>query len=76
MGRPRHGVPEIEQVLQDAEARNWPVEYNKNNNIWRLMCPMCGKHIKWVHKTPSNPRYALNLRKWLERTGCWKEKVS
>jgi hypothetical protein len=27
--------------------------------------------MKTMHLTPSNPRYELNLRKWLERQPCW-----
>ncbi len=34
-------------------------------------CP-CGKHIKTISKTPSNPNYYKNqnLEAWFKRTSC------
>lgn len=32
----------------------------------KLKCP-CGNHIRWLHKTPSNPNYYRDLIKWLRR---------
>lgn len=31
----------------------------------------CGKHMTWVHLTPSNPRYEQEKRQKLLGTGCW-----
>lgn len=66
--RPKHPNKELEAVLADAETRRWKVK--KGAKYFQVRCP-CGKHQRWVHLTPSNPRYELNLRGWLKRTGCW-----
>lgn len=71
MGRPRHPDQDLEQMLSDAEDHHWTVDYNKKTNYWRALCD-CGKHKKWIHKSPSGGHYALNLRKWFERQPCWK----
>jgi hypothetical protein len=68
MRRSRHPNKELEQVLRDAEARAWHV--TKSRKYFALRCP-CGQHKRWVHLTPSDPRYERNLRKWLERQQCW-----
>lgn len=40
----------------------------------KLYCPCPDKHKKTgVHKTPSNPNYWKELRRFLKRTTCWKE---
>ncbi len=68
--RPRHVNKELEQVIQDAEAKSWGVTHNPKTGYYRLTCP-CGVHMKWLAKTPSGVRYEKNLRGWLARTGCW-----
>jgi hypothetical protein len=70
MSRPKHQVKELEAVLKEAERKDWTVDRPSPTGYFRLRCP-CGKHQRHVHLTPSNPRYELNLRKWLDRTGCW-----
>ena len=70
MGRPKHQVKELEAVLRQAEAGGWCVE--KGKKYFGMRCP-CGKHQRRVHLTPSNPKYLLNLRKWLQRQPCWRE---
>jgi hypothetical protein len=70
MRRLRHPRKELEQVLRDAEAVGWQV--TKARKYFALWCP-CGEHKKWVHLTPSDPRYERNLRKWLKRQPCWRE---
>ncbi len=67
--RPRHQRSDIEQILRDAEASGWV--FTRRNEYFRGKCSCEGKHMRTVHATPSSPRYAINLRKWFERT-CWK----
>ena len=70
-GRPRHPVKELETVLKEAEEQGWRVD-GGGNTYFRLRCP-CGKHMRWVHLTPSGTNYVRDLLGWLRRTGCWKE---
>lgn len=56
----------------EAEQYGWRVE--RGSKYYMMLCPCPGKHMKTMHLTPSNPRYELNLRKWLERQPCWGEK--
>ena len=73
MSRPKHQDKDLEEIIREAERRGWRAE--KGSKYFELLCPKkCGKHYRWVHLTPSDPRYGLNLRKWLERQPCWKEK--
>lgn len=68
--RPKHPVKELESLLREAEDKGWRVSRGKR--YYRLYCP-CGEHMKTMHLTPSDPRYRLNFRKWLERQPCWKD---
>jgi hypothetical protein len=68
--RPKHPDKDLESLIQRAEKQGWTVVRQKN--YYRMRCP-CGLHSKSVHKSPSDPRYTLNLRKWFERQSCWEE---
>jgi hypothetical protein len=68
MARPRHQIKELEELLTEAERKGWRVD--RRSRYFRLRCP-CGKHMTWVHLTPSNPRYTLERRQYLQGTGCW-----
>ena len=68
-GRGRHQTPALERLIRDAEARGWSA-VRRASGYFMLRCP-CGLHQTMVHKTPSDPNYEKNKRKWLERTGCW-----
>jgi hypothetical protein len=71
--RPRHPDKDLEEIIREAERHNWRA--SKGRKYFELLCPSkCGQHYRWVHLTPSDPHYALNLRKWLERQPCWKQK--
>jgi hypothetical protein len=67
--RPRHSVKELEQVLRDAEARNWRVE-GGGNSYFKIYCPCPMMHMKTVHLTPQR-NYEKRLRRWLARRTCW-----
>ena len=68
MSRPKHKVKELEALLAEAEGNGWRVD--KKTAYYRMRCP-CGKHMTWVHLTPSNPRYEQEKRQKLQGTGCW-----
>jgi hypothetical protein len=71
-GRPKHPVKELEAGLKEAEElQGWRVD-GGGRTYFRLRCP-CGKHMRWVHLTPSGGSYLRDLLGWLRRTGCWKE---
>ncbi len=43
-------------VIAVADEGCWTVFHENANGYLQLRCG-CGNHLKWVHKTPSNPRY-------------------
>ena len=49
-------------TLELAEELGWREAGQGKKGYTKLKCP-CGKHITWLHKTPSNPNY-------------WKERVT
>lgn len=71
MARPRHTNQDLEAILRSAERQGWRVE--KGKGYFKMWCPCADKHWTTVHLTPSDRRYALNLRKKLLRSTCWKE---
>jgi len=67
--RPKHTDKDLEAVLAEGEDLSWLV--TKGKKYFKMKCP-CGKHIKSVHLSPSDPNYRRNLTGWLKRTGCWR----
>jgi hypothetical protein len=42
-----------------------------------MYCPKkCGKHIKTMHLSPSDPNYARNVLGQLRRATCWNDEPS
>lgn len=70
-GRPRHPTKEFEHLLDGAEDQGWTVE--RGAKYFKMKCPCEAKHMKWMHITPSDPNYLLNLRKKLARDTCWED---
>lgn len=68
----RHQNKEIELVIREMEARGWVVERSSKYYIGKCAC---GKHMKTVKCTPSDPNYTRNLRGWLRRQECWNEEI-
>jgi hypothetical protein len=68
MSRQKHKVKELEALLAEAESKGWRVD--RGEGYFRLRCG-CGKHMTWVHLSPSNPKYEQEKRQKLHRTGCW-----
>lgn len=45
--------------------RGWSVDEDRKGYPL-AKCP-CGKHLKTIHRTPSDPNYWINCRKQVER---------
>jgi hypothetical protein len=56
------------QAVAVLRARGWRVD-ERRGGYPMAFCP-CGRHMKTIKKTPSNPRYFVNLYAWLERCDC------
>lgn len=51
------GGVEREDVYRAAAELGWTIDDKPNKNgYFKMRCP-CGKHVTWLHKTPSNPNY-------------------
>ena len=59
---------ELEAIRREAERKGWRVERGKK--YYKMWCP-CGKHMKTVKLTPSDPNYTRNLLGQLRRATCW-----
>ena len=66
--RSAHGQrKDLEQLLREFHHAGWRIE--NPPTYYRVKCP-CGQHKRMIHLTPSNPRYAANVRAWLNRQHC------
>ena len=67
----RHPRKDLERVLEEFAAHGWRID--DPPKYYRLRCT-CGRHSRWLHLTPSNPRYGQEALQWAKRT-CpkWKE---
>jgi hypothetical protein len=73
-GRPRHPDKDIEKFLQLAERRHgW--KFSKGKKYFQGKCP-CGKHLKTVHLSPSDPNYLKNLKHKLAGLDCWNKEAT
>jgi hypothetical protein len=70
--RPKHTDKDFEALLCSLERQHWRVPPPTRTGYYKVYCP-CGKHLKTIHLSPSDPRYLRNLMGWLKRTKCWKE---
>jgi hypothetical protein len=68
VARPRHQKKDIEVVLARAEAHGWRIDSTVKKH-WKAYCG-CGKHLKTISLTPSDPNYPTNLLQWFKRN-CW-----
>ena len=65
----RHTRPELQALLLLFHAQGWRIK--DPPTYYKALCPCPDEHFTTIHLTPSNPRYALNKRKWLERQPCY-----
>lgn len=62
---------DVEAVLQKFHEADWRVV--NPPKYYKVECD-CGVHYRWIHKTPSNPRYCNEALQWLSRQPCVKAK--
>lgn len=55
---------ERRELLAYLEKSGWRL---KEGDAYVHVKCACGKHQKWVHKTPSNPNYWRETRAWADR---------
>lgn len=67
------GGTEREDVFAEAARLTWTIDERPNRKGYlKMRCP-CGKHQKWLHKTPSNPNYfrdVVSHMRSLQKQGC------
>lgn len=64
---PAQDISDITEVLEDPAIGGF---------TYKAYCPPPhARCVKTMRLTPSSPRYALNLRGWLKRSGCWEEEL-
>jgi len=66
----KYGDKEIRALLAWFEQHGWKVILPPPGTYAKVRCP-CGAHQRQVHKTPSDPNYITNTRKWAQRQSCW-----
>lgn len=62
------GGNERDDVFTAAELYGWTIGEKPNSNGYLKMKCGCGKHMSWLHKTPSNPHYYRERVKFMRRT--------
>lgn len=66
--RPKHNDKDLEKLLKEIRDRGWSTERRKKSNYIHIKCSCKGsEHQRWIHATPSDPNYILNVRKWIDR---------
>lgn len=66
-----HSRPELQTLLLLFDAQGWRIK--DPPTYYKALCSCEGQHWTTIHLTPSNPKYALNKRKWLERQPCYRK---
>ena len=51
-----------------ADRLGWAIDPKPNKKGYLKMRCSCGRHITWLHKTPSNPHYYQQRVAHMERT--------
>lgn len=58
-----------EDAIRVAGELGWTVVGRSGKGYLKLHCP-CGKHKKWLKKTPSDPNFFKNAIKYMRRQDC------
>ena len=62
------GGVERKDVYAVAARHGWTIDDKPNSKgYFKMKCP-CGKNLKWLHKTPSNPNYYRETIAFIKRT--------
>lgn len=64
----KHPKKELDAVLGEYADARWRIERAKG--YYRVYCP-CGKHMRSIHLSPSDPNYVKNALGWLYRQPCY-----
>lgn len=59
-----------EDALAVARGLGWEVVGVSGKGYTKLHCP-CGKHKRWLHKTPSNPNHFKEAISYMRRQVCF-----
>jgi hypothetical protein len=59
-----------QRALNLLAAAGWTIL--DTPKYYKALCP-CGEHKRWVHLSPSNPRYWNELIGWARRLPCWQD---
>lgn len=59
-----------DDVYDAADELHWVIEDKPNKNgYFKVRCP-CGKHLLWLHKTPSDPNYYKHKIQYMRQLAC------
>lgn len=74
MGRywQKHPKKDLEALLGEFHEAGWTI-VDPRKKYYKVKCP-CGKHLKSIHISPSDPNYAKNAISWLYRQACYVER--
>jgi hypothetical protein len=61
---------DVEDVLVKFDEAGWRIK--DPPTYYQVLCP-CGMHKRWIHLTPSDPKYLRNAIQWLKRQPCYQE---
>lgn len=65
MTEAEHPWKEGRDAIAAAAAMGWTASRSKTK--FKMTCA-CGKHITWMHLTPSNPNYFKERLRYFQRT--------
>ena len=65
---PKHPKKDLQALLLRFHRLKWRVEFRSGGNYYKVKCGCPGRHYRNIHKSPSGANYALDVRKWLDRT--------
>jgi hypothetical protein len=68
----RQSNKDIRDLIAQLRVGGWQVDDPKGGrNIYKARC-WCGRHLEYIHSTPSGPNYMKNKIGHMKKT-CWKE---
>jgi hypothetical protein len=72
----RHPKPLLQDLLMQFHQAGWKIiSPRKGGGYYKAHCPCPLKHKTSIHLTPSNPGYAFDKMKWLQRQECFRKRT-
>jgi hypothetical protein len=65
----KHTTKELQALLLMLDDQGWRIK--NPPTYYRAFCPCPEKHQTGIHLTPSNPHYAKDMLRYLERATCF-----